>query len=205
MIAGTLALGGPQVPIALALEEAVVSVSGNIGARTRGLWTLISDLESRTLNIPSRDKQVQLIANSFHIEQQVAQLDSTDGPNYRSKLRQLLSEVGAGFEALIVNHNTSTHSSFGLISGPELYMWGLFDQQLEQSYLLFSSDVNALVYAIAENPMRYLVYRFPVIEHDCLFIQIETICAKWWRWTQNGSILKAFNALERRLLGPLMF
>lgn len=203
MIAGSLALGGPQVPMGLFLPEATTRVTGNIGARTRGLWTIISDFESTMLNIPTRDKQVQLIAPSFEIATQLSQLDSADGVNYRAKLRSLQGDRADDYHAVVINHNMSTHSSFGVISCVELYVWGLFDQQLEQAYLLWSTDPQLLRAALYPNPARYLIYRFPVLYWDCLFLQIETVCAKWWRWTQHGSILKAFNALERRLLGPL--
>lgn len=205
MIAGSLALGGPQIPLALPLPPASLSVTGNIGARTRGQWAIVADMESRVLNIPARDKQVQLITNSFHIESTVSQLDSMDGSNYKAKLQQLLSDAGPGFQAVIINHNVSTHSSFGIVTaGSELYLWGLYDDQLGQAYLLWSSDMNEIVNVAASNPLRYLVYRFPVLQWDCLFIQIETICIRWWRWTKNGTTLRAFNALERRLLGPLV-
>lgn len=202
MISGYLALGGKHPPVTLTLPAGCAALDGNIGVRNRGVWYMTSDLVERVINIPSRDKAVHVLATDRILDPVVAAIDSAEGPNYKTKLLQLTPELPEGFHAALINRNVSTHSSFALVSNTPVFVYGIYDQMLEQAYLFWSTDSNALVNAVAFDPLRFLLYRFPVLS-GCLFVQIETVCAKWWRWSKNNSELMAFNALERRLYGPL--
>lgn len=201
-MAGTLVLGGKQIAQRLPLFPYASSVSGTLGASRCGLWEIQADCASQVFHLPARDKSVEVYTKSSTLLEPLKSLDSMEGPNYRSKLRDVLSQLDHLDNATILNHNTSTHSSIALIANAGLYLYGVYDTHLDQSHLLWCTDPAVRRALSAAAPLRYLVYRFPVLVEDCLFIQIETICAKWWRWTANERPdLQAFTALERRLFG----
>jgi hypothetical protein len=199
-ISGWLSLGGRQATSKLDVPDHGSVVEGTIEARTRGQWMLTHDARSQLLSIPSRDKQVQLIGDLIYEAGAIASIDSEEGPNYRTKLLPLV-DVEHDFCGALVNRSTSTHSSFAILTNQQLWLWGLHDQYIHHSYLLWSSEPETLHRIVQAQPLRHLIYRFP--EPRCLFLPVESICAKWWRWQQGQNDLMAFNALERRLFGPL--
>jgi hypothetical protein len=204
MIAGSLSLGGKQTPIQLPVTtQATNQISGRL-AHTRGHWLLASDRPYETISIPSRDKQVELFGDLTVLRAHIETLDSTEGPNYLSKLTELMeSHTTDGFLGALVNVNTSTHSSMAFVARRPIHFYGLYDTQLDHAYIVWSTDPTVLQQVVQPNPLRFLVYRFPVLHNSCMFLAFEAVCAKWWRWTRNGVDLLAFNALERRLFGPL--
>jgi hypothetical protein len=220
-LSGYVVLGGAQPPIALPLsysdDEHSTLFEGHIGARTRGKWLVTSSLTSHCLNIPSRDKQVQLLYKAAVSEakrdaQFVASMETIDsehsGLNYRAKLNEVLKSLKATsqpdeFVGAVLNLSSSTHASIALLSyDVPIYVYGLYDQELESAYVVWSTDPEQVPSILASMPLRFLLYRFPLLTNNCMFLQIETLCAKWWRWNKNHqSTLQAFNALEWRLYG----
>lgn len=205
MIAGSLSLGGKQVPAVLPVTStAHTLIEGRVAHRV-GHWFLATDLESDVLSIPSRDKQVTLIGHMLNLRSKIEVIDSSQGENYLAKLIDsvVLDAQDPLFSGVLVNHNTSTHSSMAFATRSPIYFYGVHDQQADHSYLVWSSEEDVLNRITAHEPMRYLIYRFPVLENGYLFLPFEAVCAKWWRWSRSGTGLLAFNALERRLFGPL--
>jgi hypothetical protein len=225
-LAGYVVLGGSQTSLSLpTIDE---TFKGGLGSTVRGRWVIESSLEGETLNIPARGKSVQLLypplsdsgqpwqdrdkVRRARFADAIAQIDSSyEGLNYRAKLNTVLETVngnrmfGASFLGAVLNLSVSTHASIALLSSvTPIYVWGLHDQQLESSYLVWSTDERHLLEMLAAEPLRFLVYRFPILKDASMFIQLETVCAKWYRWNQNHkSVLHAFNALEWRLYGGL--
>jgi len=193
-LTGYFVLGGTGNPPALPFTG--VASGNHTGARARGQFVIDTDLESHTVNIPSRDKTVTswMSQDGQLIATRLATLDAEPGPNYRTKLISLFEDLPDLFGAL-VNVSTSTHGSIALV-GEQVRYYGLYDQQSDTSYLLWGaeSDLHTLQRMY---PLRYLVYRFPPMR--VVFLPGEVICSKWWRWTRNASLLNAFNALEMRL------
>lgn len=201
MILGTLVLGGTQraqlLPIPRNEDR---GVDGGLGAVNCGLWYVESDLPKHVIHIPSRSKSIDAFTPSQHIVEALKVLDSSEGPDYRTKLLQAMDRVDDP-TSMIVNHNESTHSSLAIVAGDPLYLYGLVDTQRDQQHLLWTSDPMVFASLRQTHPLRFQVYRFPVLTNSCVFLQVETVCAKWWRWMKNGTHLRAFNALEHRLFG----
>lgn len=199
---GYYVLGGGSGHIELPTFEK--QYSGNlVGSRDKGNWVLDSRVSPLTVNLPARDKQVDVWATSnqeaFRIA--VANLDASygDAP-YADKLHRI--PVDGAFAGAVINTNVSTHGSLGIkVVDSALFVYGLTDTQLKTSYLVWSSvdDIHRILSCM---PLRFLLYRFPVMHTGAVFIQGEAICSKWWRWLKtHQQTLHAFNALEMKLYG----
>lgn len=204
MIVGTLVLGGEQIAEPLPITPMdtgpeVHELDGNIKASRCGTWRIFTDLPKKVLLIPSRDKRVEVFASSPLLAADLETIDSDHGPNYRTKLLQVMDGLPSDLMGVVLNESTSTHSSIALVAGSDLHLYGLYDTQRQQAHLLWTTDPQVMLELLARSPLRYLVYRFPILFQNCVFLQIETICSKWYRWTKSGQALQAFNALEQRL------
>lgn len=168
----------------------------------RGAFGIHTEWSTRTLNIPSRDKQVMLWADENQLDTFASAMefiDSHEGPNYRAKLRVLLDSMPTGFRGVINNLNVSTHGSIALLG--DFHYLGVFDQQQKTAYLIWDAtpfDNQGYFGADCEDANRYLLYRFPLM--PVVFLPSENICAKWRKWSGAPTgMLLCFNALERRL------
>lgn len=193
MNVGYFVLGGASKPPPLPLGDLEKGLKGNhTASRTGGDFFICCDYPKQTVNIPTRDKRVDLWSpNVSVLAEHIATLDSQPGENYRAKLLPLLKHVSEG---VINNISTANHGSIALLGLPSFY--GLHDNQSGSSYLVWCTeeDLNLL---LIQHPLRYLVFRFPSMK--VVFIPCELLCSKWWRWTKSHSLLHAFNALEMRL------
>jgi hypothetical protein len=206
MLNGYLALGGAQLPAPLPCFEA--SVKGNhIGSRNRGHWVFDTYFQKTVLNIPSRDKQVESFTSTdcSLFSERLSGLDSeNEHLTYKGKLNLILPELSPNFIGIVNNISTSTHGSLALVCRDAgLHFYGLFDTELDYTYLMWTSEAGFLAEVLESKPLRYLVYRMPILTNNSVFLPGEIICSKWWRLTKNHSqVLYALNALERRLFGP---
>ena len=202
MFQGYFILGGSN-PDELPLFKKMY-FGNHIGLRNRGTWVFDTDLREETINIPTRDKQVQLFFNDDggKFNTGMTLIDSSaDLPNYRAKLMRLQNTLSDSFLGAINNISTSTHGSLALVTNQiPIYVYGLYDTQLGGSYLVWADSPQVVTDILCVQPLRYLIYRFPLLESSVLFLPSEAICSKWWRWFKtHRSVLHAFNALERRL------
>ena len=198
MIAGYFCLGGSNNPPFQA------ELSGNhLGSRDRGHWGITSDLESTTLNIPSRDKQVQVWypdTDSGVFLYLMSNLDSShENKTYREKLDRVADALQKDFIGFINNINVDTHGSLALVSNQDLHLYGIQDSSNQACYLVWSDELEFIQDILNKSPLKYLIYRFPMTSR--FFLPSEAICSKWFRWLKNNSVLHAFNALERRICG----
>jgi len=154
----------------------------------------------QTLNIPSRDKEVQLWAthgNDFM--SRLAVIDSwCTGSTYSEKIGMIAHASPANFVGFVNNINSDTHGSVALVCPSGITVTGLYRTDKTGAYLVFHPSAMPAP-SLDYNKNEFLHYRFP--EMQSLFLHSESVCAKWWRWTTNSSVLQAFNALERRLCG----
>ncbi len=175
---------------------------------TRGHHAIfdIKDWSHTEIHIPSRDKKVDLWAASEvePFSERIKTLDSQfKGQTYATKLGHIIGDLRPDFQAVLVNTNTSSHGNLAILDLTRtISFFGIYDTHYEASYLFWGNegDVRAL---FQSSPLRYQLYRFPRI--PVVFIASETLCAKWWRWTKNNSLLRAFNALEMRLVNGSPF
>jgi hypothetical protein len=175
--------------------------------KNRGAWGACVQMGAPfSMSIPSRDKVIEYWTQWDRpvFEKELSDLDSWQGRGYKAKLRWMLYTRLSQYPdlvALIANHNTSTHSSFALLTNDRpIYVVGLYDQQRDGSYVVWSDDpatINEITY---HQPLRFLLYRFQPLVKNVLFFQPERLCSNWWRWLkQKQGPLLAFNALERQL------
>lgn len=201
MISGYLCLGGGQEE----LFAAYTQYNGEPVGPHRGRWAMNTDLASTILSIPARDKQVQLLyRNSIEkFSAGVACIDNEDSDlPYRKKLQRLLITLDSNFLGVVNNKTLSSHRSLALLTNSSpLTVVGLHDTQLRSAYVFWSSDPQDVQNILNEYPMRFLIYRFPSLVFDVLFFPVESICSRWYRWSNKHDVLHAFNALERRLFG----
>lgn len=202
ILSGYLALGGGHEVIWPQFKD---YLGEGVGPR-RGRWALNTDLKTNTLSIPSRAKQVQLFYSTDPgtFASLMSTIDSDQGPNYKTKLRTVLENLSPDFTGLVNNISMSTHRSLAILTREtRIHFYGLFDTKLKGSYLVWSSDPKEIQPLIDEEPLRYNLYRFPILEHDVVFVPQERLCALWWTWIKRSdySALQPFNALERRLFG----
>lgn len=195
---GYLVLGGTNIPPELPFLKPVVARGNHTGSKFRGQFVLCTTAPSKVLHIPSRDKIVSVWSDGDleSFAQHVGTLDSQSGVNYRSKLASMVEALGPGFTGLINNEGTTNHGSLAIISGADLFYYGLHDTFSDVSYIMWGTpkDLDTIRYSY---PLRYLVYRFPSM--PIVFLPGEAIGSKWWRWTRANSLFQAFNALEMRL------
>lgn len=175
--------------------------TGNlVGSRDKGQWVLDTGITPTIINIPARDKHVQVWCDHPPFEEALSLLDSNGTGPYASKLAAI--PIPTGSVAVAVNVNVSTHGSLGMRFETPLYVYGLSDTQMKTSYLVWSTDESHINTILNTMPLRFLLYRFPVAESGSIFIQGEAVCSKWWRWLKNHTqLLHAFNALEQRMYG----
>lgn len=202
MILGYLCLGGGQE---LEFWPDCRLVGQPIGPH-RGRWKLEHTFQSTTLSIPSRDKQVQLLfsCDLSIFAPKIATIDSSEGRNYRTKLRVLLPDLGPGFVGVVNNLSADNHHSLAILTKTTpVHVYGLYDTNLKSTYLFWSDDPSRIEAVLQVYPLRFLLYRFPTLVNDVLFLPIERLCSQWWGWmrTSESGPLLPFNALERRLFG----
>jgi hypothetical protein len=204
MLDGYFNIGGGS-PIELPSFTEPTSHLNLVGARDKGHCALHTNWNDSILDIPARDKSVKLWSASDQgreaLSRSLSHIDSSQsGSSYTEKL----SFIRAQDAAFILNVNKDTHGSFALISGNrQIHIHGLYDTQLKSSYLVWSLDKDRVDAIRHSDPLRFLVYRFPVLDGGrVVFVQAEAVCSKWWRWLKSHqSQLHCFNALEYKLYG----
>lgn len=203
---GYFALGGAQIPDDLPCFKK--QYSGNhLNSRSRGQWVIDCDLTPVNMNIPSRDKQVQLFSdvddNKFL--DLMSSIDSEyEEKNYRGKLNLVQQQLASAFTGIVNNISTSTHGSLALITNDTpIHFFGLHDTGLNYSYLMWCTDYDYHRVILESQPLRFLLYRMPALVNSSIFLPGEVLCARWWRLSKNhgNNTLYGFNALERRLFG----
>jgi len=205
-ISGYMALGGGPEFVFTGFDQ----YEGEGIGPQRGRWRMNADLKTTVLSIPSRDKQVQLFYSSS-IESfagSMASIDSEQGKNYREKLRSVLECLDSGFVGAVNNISLAAHRSLAILTNQcPVHFYGLYDVQQRGAYLFWTTEPLVVQRVMDQNPLRFLLYRFPVLFEDVVFLPQERICALWWTWIKRSefSALQPFNALERRLFGqPLL-
>ena len=184
MITGCFTLAGTA-------EIPTFALIGHLINGVKGGYSLETDLDSHYFPVPSRDKEV-LLYGDYHAA--LGKLDSSyAGLSYQDKLLQ----EGFGTTPGVIINKT-THGSLAVLGSVPAY--GLYDTKSGSAFYFFTTDPARFNAILENNPLRYLIYRFPTA--PVVFIQAEGVCSKWWRWMQTSrSVLHAFNALEHKLYG----
>ena len=197
---GYFVLGSKGRPLPLPIFDGDTRSGNHTKSQNCGQWE-IDKVYGETVNIPSRDKQVEIWSpQAPALVPFVSVLDSQPGFNYKEKLTDLLGRMSnLSFDdplyAVLNNVSTSTHGSLALLG--DFTYYGVYDPQSDTAYLFWTTEPNDLSMLLHRHPMRYQVYRFPSM--GIVFLPSERICMKWWRWLKSGSMLQAFTALEWRL------
>jgi hypothetical protein len=191
MTRGYFILGGGNIPLPTFSSPLLNTVGST---KDKGGFSLETDLTNFSLEIPSRDKHVSIWSETDAVVDSIATIDSFLGSaDYQSKLTAL------NLRQTCIILNIAQHSSVAIVG--DFFCYGLYDSKLRTAYYLFTDDANDLSRVLSQDPMRYLIYRFPLLQGAC-FIQSEAVCSKWWRWMKtHQSVLHAFNALEHKLHG----
>ncbi len=179
----------------------------HIPSRYNGFWWQQQlDLRQSTVYVPSRDKRVLVTYGSHdpdfmpELSARLTTLDSDyQGLNQLSKYKRVYEHLVGDprrkpFVAVL--NNEGTHGSWGFLSHKvPLYFYGIDDGDMIQ--LLWSTEDLAEKIRHA-NPIRYKLFRLPVVVNGPLFISTQAACSKWWRWSQQfpDDRLRQFNALE---------
>ncbi len=199
---GYFVLGGPGTAPPLFTDTPAVQ-GNHTQSPSRGHHALF-DLHGWThseIHIPARDKKVDLWMTrpAPDFEERLKTLDSQyKGQTYTVKLANVIAPEQPDLQVVVLNTNIASHGSLAICDLTRTLMFfGIRDTHTQTAYLFWGAEFNVRALLIS-NPLRYEIYRFPHI--PVVFIASETLCAKWWRWTKNNSLLRAFNALEMRLV-----
>ena len=192
-------------------------------SKYRGLYSLLIDeynLVENNVALPQRNKyMVTSVVGSSpttirNISQVMARsltdLDSRfDGARQLFKMQQLMSEIeigtgGTGYPYLAVINNISEHASFNILSSKvQIHVFGVYDTVNKSVRLVWTTDDEFIAREKESDYTRYVFYRFPVLYDRPLFIYTQSVCAKWFSWsnafTESDGVLKTFNALENFL------
>lgn len=206
MITGSFVLQSSKPVQRLHLLNSDCEHGQHIPSRYNGFWWLQhADLQQHTVYVPSRDKRVNITYGSHDqdfredLEQSLMTLDSEyEGLNQLSKYKRVYDKLlGVRRQPFVaVLNNEGTHGSWGFLTYQvPLYFYGVDDGDMVQ--LLWSTEDLAVKIRHA-NPIRYKLYRMPVLVDGPMFISTQAACSKWWRWSQQfvGDRLRQFNALE---------
>jgi hypothetical protein len=211
-----LAATTPVKPFAI-FKDGQTRSGAHTESRVRGLYSLlISSLNKveDVVALPQRNKYltVSVVSQSsssskaliLKMKELLSEIDSRfDGARQLFKLNQLmadLSSVSPDPYLAIVN-NQSDHSYFAMLSERmALHITGCYDVVNKSVRLMFSTDENWVQDIREADPMRYIFYRYPQICDRPLFIHTQSLCSRWYSWsntfTTTDGVLKAFNALE---------
>lgn len=197
-------LGGTNSAPRLDTGEPRIIVDSRRGHFNAGYFEAVApELEfEANVHLPSRDKQVSIWTCSFApaLTCEFETLDSRMRElNYTAKIKQALQNINFEGRAIVVNRSSSSHDSVVLIDtqASDLGFFGLHDCYANVSYLMWNTE-HGVQNLLQASPLRYLLYRLPKL--SVVFLPIEALRSKWWRWSKGGSLLKAFNALEMRLV-----
>lgn len=161
--------------------------------------------------VPQRDKTLNLYLEGSCdlslMEQNLLKVDySTEEFNHVEKLNRLVLQQTPGDYAVVIN-TQSTHGHISLFSnhrpiqscllflpGGVLYLWTTED--LEQMIFDIRKD-----YALKDT----LIYRFPPIVNTVVFINVQSTCSKWYKWSkiENFEVLRRCCALEQLIFRRL--
>lgn len=186
-------------------------------SRFRGLFSLlISSLNKSedVVALPQRNKYltVSVISQSLNaskaltaeMKELLSEIDSRfDGARQLYKLNRLMADVEWVCDEpyIAIINNQSDHSYFSVLSEKlELHVTGCYDVVNKSVRLMFSTDENWIQDIREAEPTRYIFYRYPPICNRPLFIHTQSLCSRWYSWsntfTTTDGVLRAFNALE---------
>lgn len=212
MIFGYLVLSAdrqPQ-PIDLSHPASFASYEGNhVVGKRRGQWFEATDLDRRSLYLPQRYKQVEVTATS-ELSSICARLENLDAEmeNARQlyKLNRMMEDITAPFAAAVNNSGTADKDSgsfYLLAHGVPLYVNMVIDNE-DHSVRVVWSTFDLKTDLQDRKQFRYLIYPMPTLHDRPLFINSQSACSRWWRFTntfgKSGSaLLRSCNALEMYL------
>lgn len=126
-----------------------------------------------------------------------------DGGRQLYKLHRLLYDMEAAgtskFASAVLN--SGQHPTVSLLpSGIPIHLVGIYDAVNTSVRLLWTTDETDIDTLRADDPTRFVFYRYPVVDNRPLFLHTQYIISRWYRWnklfTGPDSMLRKFNALE---------
>lgn len=187
MAKGFIGLGGRQyVPLFPCNHEDTKS--------RWGIYHTEDEIIPVSLSIPSRSKRAQVLPRGTIDIATLGLLDSLDGENYLCKLKAIPDQCW------MVNYDGAGLASGIAIVNSDVVWVGMYDKTLDYSYLMWADDPSDVDTLLADDPLKFLIFRFP--QMPTVFLPLRAaMTSKWHRWMRSGNLLLAFNALERRLIG----
>ena len=203
MLIGSLVLSSKGNPTKLFCFTEETTTGNHVPGRQNGKWWMTHDMLDKEIYLPQRDKGIHVSFDETNLidelEFRLSSLDSIlAGQNQISKYNVLYRHMtDKSNRFLVVMNNVGTHGSWGFLSkGEPLYLYGIYNDNEVQ--LIWTTD-NLLIDSIRSMyPLKFSIYRFPVILDMPLFISTQAISSKWWRWSSSSKTdpLLCFNALE---------
>jgi hypothetical protein len=151
------------------------------------------------------DRTPLSMAVSKSLTRCLVDLDSRfEGARQLYKMQMLMKEIDPRQPYVATINNTSEHATITLLAqGSPLYVLGVYDGVNKSVRLVWTTDPDFVQIVRAEDPTRYVFYRYPDLFDRPLFIHTQNVCANWFSWSKNfegpDSVLKIFNALENFL------
>jgi hypothetical protein len=212
----TLAATTPVKPFSV-FKDDQTKHGAHTESRFRGLFSLlVSSLNKSedvvalpqrnkylTVTVISESRRSSLLINE-KMRELLSEIDSRfDGARQLYKLNCMMSDLSWVSDApyVAVVNNQSDHSYFSVLSEKtDLFVTGCYDIVNKSVRLMFSTDESWTEQIRESEPTRYIFYRYPVISNRPLFIHTQSLCSRWYSWsntfTATDGVLKAFNALE---------
>jgi hypothetical protein len=211
-----LAATTPVKPFAIFNEPFTLN-GAHTESRFKGLYSLLLsglDKIEGTIALPQRNKYftTQTIAGSTLnsrlvtaiLKRGLEEIDAKfEGARHLYRLNKLMEEIHSLFDEPYVSviNNQSDHSYFVVLANRrEIFVTGCYDTVNKSVRLMFSTDNSWIQSIRSAEPTRYVFYRYPNISGSPLFLHTQSLCSRWYSWTntftETDGVLKAFNALE---------
>lgn len=160
-------------------------------------YEFITAMCMNELYLPARDKRLALALSAYadSLLHDLTILDSSfDGLHFIQKCAKIFKDRLVSGQVI----TQGQHGSITLVANDwPMYLTGAYDTQTNSAHLVWATeDVSSAIRATS--PGRYLIYRFPIIDRQVIFIPSMPIVSAWYSWMKKGPML-AFNALELKL------
>ena len=218
MITASLTIGAQHSSVLVPPGEGDLSSGHHCTGRYTGVWSLLrhspmAEGDLTRAHLPHRDKYLDLHWSEDtndrtrdYLQGRIEGLDGQyEGMTQLQKYREMSQDFTSDYElhcgcSLVIN-TVSTHSAWALLNfgGAPMVLLGAYDPQLKAAYLVWSMGNDLEERLRDAYPLKYLLYRFPLVANRAVFIPTQAICAHWWRYTKTADPLFAFNALELKL------